>query len=481
MNNLTINDLLTKVAEYNNEEIEIIRKAYSYAEELHKGQKRQSGEDYITHPLNVAYILADMHADRDTVCAGLLHDTLEDTSITKEDIASIFNKDIANLVDGVTKISKMNFSSKQDQNLANTRKIITSITEDVRIIIIKLADRLHNMRTLGFKSEFKQKENAMETMDIFVPLAYYIGAYRIKSELEDLSLQYLYPDKYKRIEDIKLRIEDDSKHCLEEMLQTINGILNDKDIPHEIKVRTKNIYGIYKRMEQGHKLSDIHDLLSLKIMVDTIANCYQTLGLIHSQYHPINDKFKDYIYNPKTNMYRSLHTTVFGEDDRLVQTQIRTFDMDKVASFGLTAYWDINKGEARNVMQADLKDKYQFFKSLIEINSVFADNQEFVSQVKRELFTDKVYVYTPKGEIVELPKGSTAIDFAYKIHSNIGNTMVSAIVNDKPVEADYVLQNKDRVRIITDILSYGPREEWLDKVKTTKAKRKINEFRKKEA
>ncbi len=469
MNNLTINNLLAKIAEYNNGEIDIIRKVYSYAEELHKGQKRQSGEDYITHPLNVAYILADMHADRDTVCAGLLHDTLEDTSITKEDIASIFNKDIANLVDGVTKISKMNFSSKQDQNLANTRKIITSITEDVRIIIIKLADRLHNMRTLGFKSEFKQKENAVETMDIFVPLAYYIGAYRIKSELEDLSLQYLYPDKYKRIEDIKLRIEDDSKHCLEEMLQTINAILNDKDIPHEIKVRTKNIYGIYKRMEQGHKLSDIHDLLSLKIIVDTIANCYQTLGLIHSKYHPINDKFKDYIHNPKTNMYRSLHTTVFGEDNRLVQTQIRTFDMDKVASFGLTAYWDINKREARNVMQADLKDRYQFFKSLVEINSVFADNQEFVSQVKRELFTDKVYVYTPKGEIVELPKGSTAIDFAYKIHSDIGNTMVSAVANNKPVEADYVLQNKDRVRIITDILSYGPREEWLDKVKTTKA------------
>ena len=478
MYNLTINDLLAKIAEYNTEEMEVIAKAYSYAEELHKGQKRQSGEDYITHPLNVAYILADMHADKDTVCAGLLHDTLEDTSITKEDIASIFNKNVANLVDGVTKISKMNFSSKQDQNLANTRKIITSITEDVRIIIIKLADRLHNMRTLQFKSEFKQKENAMETMDIFVPLAYYIGAYRIKCELEDLALQYLYPDKYKRMEDIKLRIEEDSKRCLKEMLQTINGILNNKDIPHEIKVRTKNIYGIYKKMEQGHKLSDIHDLLSLKIMVDTIANCYQTLGLIHSKYHPINDKFKDYIYNPKTNMYRSLHTTVFGEEDRLVQTQIRTFDMDKVASFGLTAYWDINKGEARNVMQQDLKDKYQFFKSLIEINSAFSDNQEFVSQVKRELFADKMYVYTPKGEIVELPKGSTAIDFAYKIHSNIGNTMVSAIVNDQPVEADYVLQNKDRVRIITDVLSYGPREEWLDKVKTTKAKRKIREFNK---
>lgn len=479
MNNLTINDLLAKVAEYNNEEIEIIRKAYSYAEELHKGQKRQSGEEYITHPLNVAYILADMHADRDTVCAGLLHDTLEDTSITKEDIASIFNKDIANLVDGVTKISKMNFSSKQDQNLANTRKIITSITEDVRIIIIKLADRLHNMRTLGFKSEFKQKENAMETMDIFVPLAYYIGAYRIKSELEDLSLQYLYPDKYKRIEDIKLRIEDDSKHCLEEMLQTINGILNDKDIPHEIKVRTKNIYGIYKRMEQGHKLSDIHDLLSLKIMVDTIANCYQTLGLIHSKYHPINDKFKDYIYNPKTNMYRSLHTTVFGEDDRLVQTQIRTFEMDKIASFGLTVYWDFKRGQARDAMQQDLKSKFQFFKSLTEINSMFSDNQQFVNQVKSELFSDKVYVYTTKGDIIELPKGATPIDFAYKIHTDIGNTMVGVFVNDEYVPIDYILRNKDRVRIITDDLSYGPRDDWEEKAHTSYAKKKIREFHKK--
>lgn len=476
MSQITINDLLAKIAEYNQEEIDIVKKAYAYAESLHQGQKRQSGEDYIIHPLNVAYILADMQADRDTICAALLHDTLEDTKITKAEIERDFNPDIANLVNGVTKISKMNFSSKQDQNMANTRKIITSITEDVRIIIIKLADRLHNMRTLQFKSEFKQKENAVETMDIFVPLAYYIGAYRIKSELEDLSLQYLYPEKYKRIEDIKVRVEDESRHCLAEMLQTINGILDDQNIPHDIKVRTKNIYGIYKRMEQGHKLSDIHDLLSLKIMVDSIANCYQTLGLIHSKYHPINDKFKDYIYNPKTNMYRSLHTTVFGEDDRLVQTQIRTFDMDKVASFGLTAYWDINKGDARNVMQEELKNKYQFFKSLIEINSVFADNQEFVSQVKRELFTDKIYVYTTKGDIVELPKGSTAIDFAYRIHTDIGNTMVSAVVNDKVVEPEYELKNKDRVRIITDVLSYGPREEWLDKVKTTRAKKKIKEF-----
>ena len=293
MGNIVLNDLIEILEEYNPEEVEIVKRAYEYADDLHKGQFRQSGEPYISHPLNVAYILAELHADRDTVCAGLLHDTLEDTKITKEDIAHDFNQNIANLVDGVTKLAKMNFSSKQDQNYANTRKIITGITEDVRIIIIKLADRLHNMRTLGFKSEFKQKENALETMEIFVPLSYYIGAYRIKSELEDLSLQYLKPDMYKRIEEKKLKIEEDSAECLKEMLGTINHLLSDKNIPNEIKVRTKNIYGIYKRLSEGHKLSDIHDLLSLKIMVDTIANCYQTLGLIHSKYHPINDKFKD--------------------------------------------------------------------------------------------------------------------------------------------------------------------------------------------
>ena len=479
MGNIVLNDLIEMLKEYNPEEVEIVKRAYEYADDLHKGQFRQSGEPYISHPLNVAYILAELHADRDTVCAGLLHDTLEDTKITKEDIAHDFNQNIANLVDGVTKLAKMNFSSKQDQNYANTRKIITGITEDVRIIIIKLADRLHNMRTLGFKSEFKQKENALETMEIFVPLSYYIGAYRIKSELEDLSLQYLKPDMYKRIEEKKLKIEEDSAECLKEMLGTINHLLSDKNIPNEIKVRTKNIYGIYKRLSEGHKLSDIHDLLSLKIMVDTIANCYQTLGLIHSKYHPINDKFKDYICNPKTNMYQSLHTTVFGEDDRLVQTQIRTFQMDKIASFGLTAYWDAEKGKARDVMQQKKKNKFQFFNSLIEINSMFGDNQQFVKQIKDELFSDKVYVYTTKGDIIELPKGSTPIDFAYKIHTDIGNTMVGAFVNDEYVPVDYILQNKDRVRIITDDLSFGSRDDWENKAHTCYAKKRIREFYKK--
>lgn len=478
MEDLTLTKLIDNIEKYNKKDVEKIKRAYEYADYLHTGQLRQSGEPYIIHPLSVAYILSELKADTDTICSGLLHDTLEDTNITKEEIAEEFNKDVANLVDGVTKMSKMNFSSKQAQNLANTRKIITSITEDVRIIIIKLADRLHNMRTLQFKSEFKQKENALETMEIFVPLAYYIGAYRIKSELEDLSLRYLKPDTYKKIEEIKTKQEIDSNKCLQEMYVSIESMLNDRNIPNEIKVRTKNIYGIYKRLNNGYKLSDIHDLLSLKVMVDNVSNCYQTLGMIHDKYHPINDKFKDYICNPKTNMYQSLHTTVFAPDERLVQTQIRTFEMDNIASFGLTAYWHMNEVRVRDIMQKDLKEKYQFFKSLTEINSMFGDNNDFVNQVKCELFSDKVYVYTPKGDIIELPKGSTPIDFAYKIHTSIGNTMVAAIVNDEYVQVDYILKNKDRIRIITDDLSFGPRDDWETKAITTKAKRKIKEFNK---
>ena len=479
MESITLEKLLDEVRKYNPTEVEIIKKAYEYAKTLHEGQYRQSGEPYIIHPLNVAYILAEMHADRDTVCAGLLHDTIEDTKTTKEDIAHDFNQEIANLVDGVTKLAKMNFSTKEEQNSANTRKIITGITNDVRIIIIKLADRLHNMRTIEYKSEFKRKENSLETMEIFVPLAYSIGAYRIKSELEDLSFKQLRTDKYKEIEEIKEKLEEKDNNILEEMLYKIKYLLNDKSIPNEIKVRTKNIYGIYKRLSEGNKLSDIHDLLALKVMVDDVANCYLTLGLVHTLYHPINSKFKDYICNPKTNMYSSLHTTVFGPEERLVQTQIRTFDMDKIASFGLTAYWDIEKGNARNVMQEDLKENFQFFTALTELNSMNRDNETFISQVKNELFSDKVYVYTTKGDVIELPKGSTPIDFAYRIHTDIGNTMVGALVNDKPVSNDYVLKSNDRVKIITDPLSFGSRDGWEDLAYTAYAKKKIREFRKK--
>jgi len=473
---ITIDDLLKNVGSYNYDisELLTIKQAYDYAEQLHSGQYRQSGEAYISHPLTVAYILSDMHADCDTICAALLHDVLEDTSKTKEDISNLFNSGVAKLVDGVTKISKMNFSSKSECNLANTRKIILGLTEDVRIIIIKLADRLHNMRTLEFKSEFKQKENALETMEIFVPLAYYIGAYRIKSELEDISFRYLKPDEYKALKD-KLEKEDIiNTSCLNEMLFSINDILTCENIPHSIKVRTKNIYGIYKSMLEGHKLSDIHDLLSLKIMVDEIRNCYVSLGLIHSRYKPINNKFKDYICNPKTNLYSSLHTTVFGPDERLVQTQIRTFDMDKIASFGLPAYWAINQGDARRVMQEDLKTKSQLFKSLTDINLMFQDNQDFVTQVKSELFSDKIYVYTALGKVIELPKGSNIIDLA--CYSDLEKVLVGAKVNDELVGFDYELKNKDRVITIVDEDSPIDRSSWLDKANTSYAKKKLKSF-----
>jgi len=471
--NITVDELLHNISSYNpNEsELRVIRKAYDYASYLHEGQTRQSGEPYVTHPLNVAYILSDMHADTDTICAALLHDVLEDTTANKEDICSLFNEEVAKLVDGVTKISKMNFSSKAECNLANTRKIILGLTEDVRIIIIKLADRLHNMRTLEFKSEFKQKENSLETMEIFVPLAYYIGAYRIKSELEDISFRYLKPDKYLELLDKMEKSNISNNCCLDEMFFDINDILSCNEIPHEIKVRTKNIYGIYKRLEEGHKLGDIHDLLSLKIMVDEIKNCYVAMGLIHSKYKPINDKFKDYICNPKTNLYSSLHTTVFGPDEKLVQTQIRTFDMDKVASFGLTAYWDIHKGDARRVMQENLKTKSQFFKSLTDINLMFKDNQDFVTQIKSELFADKIYIYTSNGRVIELPKGANIIDFA--CYSGIEHILVGAKVNDELVPIDYKLKNKDRVITIVDDLSFGYRSDWIDKANTTFAKKKL--------
>ena len=479
MNELEFKDLIDIMKDYSKEEIEQVTKAYKYADTFHSGQLRQSGEPYIIHPLNVCYTLAEMHADCDTLCAALLHDVLEDTPATYEDIEEEFNPVVAKLVDGVTKISNIEFSSKTDRNYANIRKLINGFTEDIRIIVIKLSDRLHNMRTLQFKSSEKQKEKSIETIEIFAPLAYCIGAYRIKCDLEDLSLMYLKPEQYKNIVNKKQTIENKNHKYLVEMLENIEKILNDKNIPNEIKIKTKNIYGIYRQLNEGKRIADIHDLLALRVMVDNISDCYQTLGVIHSQYRPLNTKFKDYIYNPKSNMYRSLHTTVFGKDDKLVQARIRTFDMDLVASFGLPAYWYLNKEFAIEKMQDDLRNKWQSFDSLIEINNAFFDNQEFVAKVKQEILSDKIYVYTPKGETIELPKGSTAIDFAFKIHTDIGNTMVSAFVNDKIVSVGQELKNGDIVKIQTDEETYGSREGWLDQAHTTYAKRKIKEFNKK--
>lgn len=474
MEKLTLNDLLAKVAEYNIENLEIVKKAYYYAEELHRGQKRQSGEDYIVHPLNVAYILVEMHADKDTICAALLHDTLEDTEITKEQIAKDFNETVSYLVDGVTKISRMNFSTKEEQNMANTRKIITSMRNDIRIIIIKLADRLHNMRTLQYKSEYKQKENSQETLLLYVRLADRIGLHVLKRELEDLSLQYINNDEYNRIKEMRLKVAEDSKECIQEMLGTINDLLNNQNIPHEEMVRIKNIYGIYKKIQRGYRLTEIHDLLSLKVIVDNINDCYPTLRWIHWKYKPINRKFKDYISVCKPNGYQSLHTTIFGEDGRLVQTQIRTPQMNQVASYGLAANWGDYPENANLVMQQEWKTNDPFYDSLVEIDSQYANDKEFVDQVYRELLGDRISVYTQTGKL-ELPKGATPIDVAYNIHTEVGNNMVGAIINGKEAEIGKQLKQNDNVRIITDDTSIGPNASWLTQTATTKAKRKIKE------
>ena len=467
--------LFNLVATYDIDSLTEIKKAYEFAEKMHQGQFRQSMEPYIIHPLTVAYILAEMHADKDTIIAGLWHDLIEDTPITKEDIKDMSNDTIADLVDGVTKIDKIYFETKQDQNNANTRKLIIGIKKDIRIIIIKLADRLHNMRTLEYKSEEKQKENARETMEIFAPIAYHLGAYRIKNELEDLSFKYLNNDAYQRVDEIKTNLELESKHMLEEMLGKIEEILNTNGISTNIKIRTKNIYGIYKRLKSGRSLEEIHDLLTLKIMVDKIYECYQTLGLVHSIYHPLNDKFKDYISNPKTNLYQSLHTTVFAGDNRLVQAQIRTFDMDEIASFGIISYFHLKGKNAKSIMQEDLKEKLPFYASLKEIDNTHKDDKDFMEVIRNEILKENIYVYTPIGEAIELPLGSTPIDFAYKIHSRIGDEYAFAIVNGEPVAPDYVLKNQDRVRVVTNSLIKRNDKEFEKIAKTDRTKRKIKE------
>lgn len=485
-------DLVSKY--YTTEEIAKITRAYHLANQLHAGFFRQSGEPYIVHPVSVAYILVELSADCDTICAGLLHDVVEDTEITIEEIEAMFDRDIASLVDGVTRISKLNFSSKIEERMANTRKILISMATDIRIILIKLADRLHNMRTLQYKSKEKQRENSYETMEVYAPIAYMLGTYRIKNELEDLSFYYLEPEIYQMLYEKMERIKENSEDCIEEMLDQIYSILNDRDISNEVKVRAKNIYGVYHRLVQSRKelgsgrcfltldkeldqnLSKIHDLLSFKIMVDEIDQCYLLLRPIHEAYKPFHGRMKDYIASPKTNMYQSLHTTVFGPNHRLVQMQIRTFQMDQVASFGLATYWNIHQGNVRERMQEEFKRKCPFYQSLLEIDREFVDNYDFVNQVKNELLSEMIYVYTPTGQVIELPQGSTVIDFAYRMGNEYGNAMVNAVVNDQIVPLQSVLHKKDRVQIITDQCSTGPQSEWLDQAKTTHAKQMIKQF-----
>ena len=474
--NVTYNNLEKKILSYTPLDIRKLKKAYQYASSYHKNQLRASGESYIIHPLNIAYILACMNADMDTIIAGLLHDVVEDTDSTLDDIEKQFNKTIRELVDGVTKMTKLDFSSQKELTASNLRKLIVSLARDPRIIIIKLVDRLHNMRTLEYKSLKKQQEKALETLEIYVPLAYYIGASKIKDELENIAFKYLKPSIYGDINKQREELKDETKDILENVKKDLNNLLKKNGIKADLEIRYKDNYSIYKKLLTNNKFETIHDMIGIKVIVKNVKDCYLSLMLIHEMFTPINNYFKDYIAKPKTNMYKSIHTTVFGPDNRLIQFQIRTQEMEKIAIYGLTSYWFKYKNNARINMQKDLENNFQFFKSIKELDSTILDNIEFVSLIKKELFSSNIYVYTTTGEVIELPNGSTVVDFAYKIHTDIGNSMVAAIVNNEAVSFDYVLENQDRVRIVTDSKAYVPKEEWLNYAKTTTARSKIREF-----
>ena len=477
--NITIEDLIEKVKTYNTNEkdIDLINRAFDYAYKKHFGQKRISGDDYITHPLNVAMILTDINADATCLAAALLHDTIEDSDSTKEEVTKLFGADVALLVDGVTKINRLHFSNAGEQMAANQRKILVGLSEDVRVIIIKLADRLHNMRTLYVMPEERQKKKARETLEILTPVADRLGINKIKSELEDLSLRYLKPDVYfdivEKLNAKKTEMDED----VNDMLKEVSSLLNEHNIKHEIFGRSKSIYSIYKKLDKGKKFNDIYDILALRVLVDTEQECYLALGLIHSKYKPVPNRFKDYIAMPKTNLYQSLHTTVFGVDGKLFEIQLRTYEMHKIAEYGIASHWSYKAHGSVKTVKDSMEAKLQIFRSIIELNEESDTPEEFISSIKQDVLNnDSIYVYTPKGDVLELPAGATPVDFAYKVHSEVGNTLVGAIVNENIVPLDYQLKTGDIIKVNTNKSSKGPNKDWLNFVITSQAKNKIKSF-----
>ena len=476
--NILIEDLIKKVSSYddNLEDVKLIRNAYDYAYKKHFSQKRITGDDYITHPLNVAWILTDVKADGKAIAAALLHDTIEDSDSTFEEIKNIFGEEVAIIVDGVTKINRLNFTTDSEQMAANQRKILVGLSTDVRVLIVKLADRLHNMRTLYVLSEVKQKRKAKETLEILTPIAHRLGMYKLKSELEDLSLRYLNPDAYYEIVE-KLNLKKSERdYAVGKMLDEVSTLLNEHNINHEIKGRSKSIYSIYNKMSKGKKFEDIYDILALRVFVNTEQECYLSLGLIHSKYKPVPKRFKDYIAMPKTNLYQSLHTTVFGIDGQLFEIQIRTYDMDKIAEYGIASHWSYKENKSTSSKDI-MEQKLEIFRNIIELNEEAKTPEEFINNVKKDiLFNDSIYVYTPKGDVIELPIGSTCVDFAYRVHTEVGDRMIGAIVNDNIVPFDYTLKTGDIIKVNTSKSSKGPNKDWLNFVVTSQAKNKIRAF-----
>ena len=476
---ITIDDLVNKFKTYNTnkEDIELIIRAYEYADKKHFGVKRISGDDYISHPLNVAMILTDINADSACLAAALLHDTIEDTDSTKEEVSKLFGEEVALLVDGVTKINRLHFSNAGEQMAANQRKILVGLSEDVRVIIIKLADRLHNMRTLYVMPPEKQKKKSRETLEILTPVADRLGINKIKSELEDLSLKYLKPDVYfdivEKLNAKKTEMDED----VNDMLREVSSLLNEHHIKHDIFGRSKSIYSIFKKLDKGKRFNDIYDILALRVLVDTEQECYLSLGLIHSKYKPVPNRFKDYIAMPKTNLYQSLHTTVFGVDGKLFEIQLRTHDMHKIAEYGIASHWSYKAHGSVKTVKDSMEAKLQIFRSIMELNEDSDTPEEFINNIKQDVLpNDSIYVYTPKGDVIELPVDSTPVDFAYKVHTEVGNSIVGAIVNENIVPLDFHLKTGDIIKVNTSKTSKGPNKDWLNFVVTSQARNKIKSF-----
>ena len=480
LDDIKIEDVLEKVRTYveDEEQIKVIEKAYEFANLKHKGQFRKSGEAFICHPLNVALILTTIYADYETISAGLMHDVLEDCDCTPEEMEEEFGPTITKLVKGVTKLTNINFSTENEYLIDYYKKIIVGMSEDVRVIIIKLCDRLHNMRTLWAIPEDRQKIKAHESLDIFAPIAHHLGIHKIKSELEDLSLRYLKPEVFYDIAEKLNKTKIERDRIVYDMQNEITELLNEHHIPHEIKGRSKSIYSIYNKLDKGKKFSDIYDLLALRVLVNTEQECYLALGLIHSVFRPLPKRFKDYVAMPKPNMYQSLHTTVFGIEGYLFEIQIRTHEMDEVAENGIAAHWSYkeNKGSNSNAnLTSTTEQKLQFFKSIIDLSQEKMSNEDFVNSVKDEVLNNNIYCFTPKGDVIELPRGATPLDFAYKIHTKVGETTVGAIVNNNIVPLDYELQDNDIVKINTN-KSSTPSKEWINMAKCSTTKNKIKAF-----
>lgn len=473
----TIDDLIDKVKTYMNkeEDLDLIKKAYDFASKAHAGQLRLTGDSYMLHPLNVALILTEVYADSETIATALLHDVINFSTITLEEVEKEFGNEIRKLVDGISRINKLSLSADSEALSSYYKKILVGLSGDVRIIILKIADRLHNMRTLWAIPKRKQKEKAKETLEILVPIADGIGINHIKSEMEDLCLKYLKPDVYDDILEKLSESRSELDKSVKEMMDSISSILTENNIPHEMKGRTKSVHSIYNKLQKGKSFKQIYDILALRFFVNTEAECYLALGLIHAKYKPVPKRFKDYVARPKANGYQSLHTTVFGVDGKLFEVQIRTYEMDKVAEYGFASHWAYkgNGGGKSN----DLEKKLQAFRSIIELNEQQVEGDELVDAVKKEVFnSSNIYVYTPKGDVFELPVGSTPIDFAYRVHTSVGHQMVGAIVNDTIEPLDYKLQDGDIVKINTNKNSKGPSLEWLNIAYTTSAKNKIKAF-----